>query len=153
VPSFRVCCSGEPVMPYVPLSLLCTRIVLGGTSELGLIGSVRESREDESEPLQIGSCWCKCGSRGTVDDAVEEMLARDAKNPPSFLVGGGAIVVLTAAGAEADDNAGETMGVGVVVVPLFQSLKPHREETEPVRATPAAVCTRLVGTGAGAGAD
>ena len=149
--SFCVLWPGESVRGYEPLSPLCTRIVFGGTSELGLIGSVRESREDESEPLQIGSCWCEWGSGREPDD---DVLARDAKNPPNVLVlGGGAGAALTAAGAEAVDKAGDDTGVGFVVVALFQSLKPHLEDTDPLRVTPGACFVdAAAGGSAGAGA-
>ena len=113
---------------------MCTRMALGGTSELGLIGSVRESREEESDPLHIGSCCCECGA-GCSAEVVDEMLAREEKNPPSFLVGGGVAAEFTAAGAEAEDSAGEAVGGGVAGVVVFQSLKPHRDETDPFRAT------------------
>ena len=48
-------------------------MLAGGISELGLTGSVLELSDEESDPLQIGSCWWEWGS-GREIDAAEEML-------------------------------------------------------------------------------
>lgn len=101
-------------------------MLVGGISELGLIGSVPESSDEESDPLQIGSCWWEWGS-GRDIDAVEEMLfARDEKNPPSLRAMGGVGVFATGADAGEDDNAGEDVGV-LEVEGVFHNLNPHRD--------------------------